>query len=171
VNGLSVHHCCCNTWTVTICFNSNLCVCAYTHFHTGQQTFSISQRDCKWLWIIWRPNLTHNSDQITCQLLAWTWRDKVVRGEELRMHLQAPSTIFRHPQWLRLWMYNTVNVFARGITLPGQMYLGEPISYDVLRTAAIDSVGNLASKLSGHYCTLLHIHWMLSSTNNFIRMK
>jgi len=40
-----------------------------------------------------------------------------------------------------------------------------------LRTAAIDNVGNLTSKLSGHYCTLLHIHCMLSLTNNFIRMK
>jgi len=68
-------------------------------------------------------------------------------------------------------MYNIINVFARGITLPGQMYWGEPISDHALWTAATDSVGHLASKLSGHYCTLLHIHCMLSSTNNFIRMK
>jgi hypothetical protein len=44
-------------------------------------------------------------------------------------------------------MYNRVNVFAKGITLPGQMYQGEPINDHALQAAAIYSVGNLASYL------------------------
>jgi LIM domain-binding protein 1 len=103
------------------------------------------------------------SDHIICLLTVQGWRGMLVRKEALYVHLKVFSVCFKNVHSNRSYECDpdTVNVFERGITLPGHCEVSlaatTPCRLE-LRTL----FGSAASKLS-FLCTALQEHKMLQS--------